>query len=99
MTVSDRGKLRARFERHWPRCDDGDSCSLGSESRTALALLDAIDLLEAEAALLDAWARESREGGWSTHQVDPMRLRARDLRERAARMEKALSEWSTEGSR
>ena len=38
------------------------------------------ELIQCEAILLDAWARESREGGWSTHQVDPMRNRADELR-------------------
>lgn len=36
-------------------------------------------LVTAEIALLRAWARESRDGGWSTHQVDPMKRRADDL--------------------
>jgi hypothetical protein len=35
--------------------------------------------LRSEIALLRAWARESREGGWSTHQVQPMLDRANDL--------------------
>ena len=33
-----------------------------------------------EATLLDAWAKESQKGGWSTHQVGPMKERANDLR-------------------
>jgi hypothetical protein len=36
-------------------------------------------LLRDEASLLRAWARESRDGGWSTHQVDPMNRRADDI--------------------
>jgi hypothetical protein len=36
--------------------------------------------IEAEIVLLEAWADESRRGGWSTHQVDPMRRRANALR-------------------
>lgn len=36
-------------------------------------------LLRNESALLRAWARESREGGWSTHQVDPMKRRADEI--------------------
>lgn len=34
------------------------------------------EALRAESALLRAWAKESRDGGWSTHQVEPMRKRA-----------------------
>ncbi len=36
-------------------------------------------VLREEIALLRAWARESREGGWSTHQVQPMLDRASAL--------------------
>lgn len=36
------------------------------------------------AALLDAWARESVEGSWSTHQVDAQRRRADQCRKYAA---------------
>lgn len=36
--------------------------------------------LNAEAALLDKWAADSVAGGWSTHQVEPMRRRADELR-------------------
>ena len=39
-----------------------------------------IQVIEAEANQLDRWADESRRGGWSTHQVDPMRKRADELR-------------------
>ena len=42
------------------------------------------DKLNEEAAQLDKWADESRRGGWSTHQVDPMRKRADELRRFAA---------------
>ncbi len=43
-------------------------------------LKEAIKLLEEEAMQLDGWADESRSGGWSTHQVKPMRARASFLR-------------------
>jgi hypothetical protein len=36
------------------------------------------------ASLLDAWARESVEGSWSTHQVDAQRRRADQCRKYAA---------------
>jgi hypothetical protein len=32
------------------------------------------------AAQLDRWADESVRGGWSTHQVEPMRKKADELR-------------------
>ena len=35
---------------------------------------------------LDAWAAESRAGGWSTHQVDPMRKLADSLRRKASQL-------------
>ena len=41
-------------------------------------------LLEAisdEIEQLEMWAKESKTGGWSTHQVDPMRRRADQLRQ------------------
>ncbi len=44
------------------------------ELRTALLLL------EQEEILLDRWAEESISGGWSTHQVKPMRERAAFIR-------------------
>ena len=43
-------------------------------------LREAIRILEDEAIQLDQWADESLSGGWSTHQVDPMRNRAAYLR-------------------
>jgi hypothetical protein len=47
-----------------------------------------VQALRDEADLLDRWARESREGGWSTHQVDPMRRRAAEIRDLLADLEK-----------
>lgn len=35
--------------------------------------------LENEALQLERWARESRQDGWSTHQVEPMLKRAQEL--------------------
>jgi hypothetical protein len=40
----------------------------------------AVEMLEAEASQLDTWADESERGGWSTHQVQPMRRRADEIR-------------------
>lgn len=39
-------------------------------------LREAIELLEEEAVQLDRWVDESLSGGYSTHQVTPMRDRA-----------------------
>lgn len=40
--------------------------------------------LSAIADQLERWANESRSGGWSTHQVDPMRRLAENIREHVA---------------
>lgn len=48
-------------------------------------------LVREEADLLDRWAVQSQDGGWSTHQVDPMRKRASELRTAAIRADLALS--------
>ena len=52
-------------------------------ARARVGLLEKV-LIE-EANQLDAWADESRTGGWSTHQVEPMRKRADTLRRFATR--------------
>jgi hypothetical protein len=50
----------------------------------AIDLLAACEQSEADAIAvadqLDRWARQSQTGGWSTHQVDPMRRLAANLR-------------------
>lgn len=45
-------------------------------------LREAINLLSKEVELLRRWAKESRSGGWSTHQVMPMLKRAEYLENR-----------------
>ena len=50
-------------------------------------LLKAICLLKAEVEQLEAWAKESENGGWSTHQVAPMKKRARFLRKEIAKLQ------------
>lgn len=45
-----------------------------------------VGTISAMADQLDEWARESRSGGWSTHQVDPMIRKADDLRRQAAQL-------------
>jgi hypothetical protein len=37
------------------------------------------NILRDEVSQLRKWARESRSGGWSTHQVDPMNKRADEI--------------------
>jgi hypothetical protein len=44
----------------------------------------ALKVIRDTADQLDRWANESRSGGWSTHQVDPMRRKADELRRFAA---------------
>ena len=46
---------------------------------------------------LDRWANESRSGGWSTHQVDPMRRKADELRRFVALAREAPKDESKEG--
>lgn len=41
-----------------------------------------ISLLRRIESQLEAWANESRTGGWSTHQVEPMRKLADEIRMR-----------------
>lgn len=56
---------------------------------------DAIETMRVELARcalqLRTWANESRNGGWSTHQVDPMRRKADEIDEVLSRLEKPLS--------
>ena len=42
-------------------------------------LEQAIKVLEEERDLLLTWVEQSIKGGWSTHQVKPMKERATDL--------------------
>lgn len=37
------------------------------------------DALRDAAETMERWARQSRQGGWSTHQVEPNRLKAQKL--------------------
>jgi hypothetical protein len=45
---------------------------------------------ERDANQLDDWARDSKTGGWSTHQVEPMRAKADQLRREAANLRRLL---------
>lgn len=44
----------------------------------------ALELIDTMADQLDLWAGQSQSGGWSTHQVDPMRQKADELRRHSA---------------
>ena len=48
------------------------------------AIDEATEALLAMAEQLDEWATQSREGGWSTHQVDPMKKTADALRRKVS---------------
>lgn len=41
--------------------------------------LDALVMLRSLAKQLNQWAEQSRNGGWSTHQVEPMRNKAAEI--------------------
>ena len=51
--------------------------------------------LEALADKLDAWAKQSVAGGWSTHQVDANRKEADQCRLRAGRIRRIIAEAIT----
>ena len=57
-------------------------------------LLITATFLEGLADTLDTWARQSRSGGWSTHQVEPNMTRANDCRRRAAEIRAELARSS-----
>lgn len=54
-----------------------------------------VGTISAMAHQLDEWAQESRTGGWSTHQVDPMTRKADDLRRQAAQLHLVIKEKET----
>lgn len=62
-------------------CDTEESARLISAApQLHRELNDSIKAVESVARQLDDWANESQRGGWSTHQVDPMRRLADILR-------------------
>lgn len=70
--------------------DRSDECErLRNVIRTSIGTVSAM------ADQLDQWAQESRTGGWSTHQVDPMTRKANDLRRQAAQFRMAIKEKET----
>lgn len=46
-------------------------------------LTDNVEFLEKIADTLDSWAKESKEGGWSTHQVEANLRLAKECRRKA----------------
>lgn len=54
------------------------------------ALQNAAIEKERDANQLDDWAAESKRGGWSTHQVEPMRKKADQLRREAAQLQRLV---------
>lgn len=54
-------------------------------------LRHAMNTIVLEADQLDTWAQQSVEGGWSTHQVEPMRKRADVLRREASLIVKQMA--------
>lgn len=75
----------------------GDSEAMSAqEKQTALGIAhDGLRQSRADhldmGALLEAWARESVDGGWSTHQVDAMRRRSDVCRAFARSCEDAIA--------
>lgn len=55
-----------------------------------LTTSELIRFLENSASLLDRWAEESLRGGWSTHQVEPNRGLANDMRRMASRVRDSI---------
>ena len=48
------------------------------------------------AKTLDGWAKQSRDGGWSTHQVEPNISAANDCRRMAGEVEEILQALAAE---
>lgn len=61
-------------------------------SETLIAMIiSAINDKDRDANQLDQWANESERGGWSTHQVEPMRKLADRLRREASQMRRDVN--------
>lgn len=57
-----------------------------AEAQVNTALRHAADDKERDADQLDTWVQQSLAGGWSTHQVEPMRKKADQLRREASEL-------------
>ncbi|WP_454627005.1 hypothetical protein [Bradyrhizobium cenepequi] len=64
--------------------------SASSHGNLGRFVADAASYLSALADQLDAWAEESKNGGWSTHQVQANIATANSCRRVAARLRSAL---------
>jgi len=65
----------------------GEIMASSVENEVQEALEEAIQILRREVLQLQRWARESEGGGWSVHQVVPMRNRAIALTVKADQLE------------
>jgi hypothetical protein len=72
-----------RRVRWWRRRRQPIPLTEGSQEKP-MTKAELIYLIEETAAQLDQWAEQSVRGGWSTHQVDPMRKKADELRRAAS---------------
>jgi hypothetical protein len=62
-----------------------------SRPRTARStILNTALCLDTLAERLDGWAKESRDGGWSTHQVEPNKYAAEACRAQAAALRRIV---------
>lgn len=69
----------------------------GEVERLKAALTETADYLDRIASTLEAWANESRNGGWSTHQVDANRREADIARQAAGRARTLTRSTKPEG--
>lgn len=65
--------------------------SFDSQTELIETLETSLSLLAAEADQLELWAIESRSGGWSTHQVEPMNKQAAMLRNQESKLRSRLT--------
>lgn len=65
--------------------------AVNSHAPMLKSLEQSAKLFDVLAQTMDRWATESREGGWSTHQVADNRKRADDCRRYAAHIRAALT--------
>lgn len=75
-----------------PSYADGDFIlrAVNNHAPMLKSLEHCVRLFDTLAMTMDRWATDSREGGWSTHQVEENRKRADDCRRYAASIRSAL---------
>lgn len=59
-------------------------------TRLEVEAAQTVQFLNAMADRLDRWAKDSKAGGWSTHQVTPNEEAANECRRRAAELRAGL---------